>query len=467
MAMKRREPEQGGMWVATHDLPRSPGHVFYEKLNEVLERGGFDRFVEELCAPYYADGEGRPSIQPGVYFRMLFVGYFEGLSSQRGIAWRCADSLSLRSFLGVAVTDQTPEHSSMTRIRKRLPEEVFEKVFNFVLKVAVEYGLLKGKTIAVDSTTLEANAAMKSLVRRDTGEDWKTYVRGLMAAEGIEDPTDEELRRFDKKRKKKTSNREWVSSTDPQSRVTKMKDGRTHLAYKAEHAQEVQSELLVAAVVYRADDADAETLPVTIELGREQLQGAEAPKQIEEAVADKGYHKAETLQTVHDVQGVRTYIPEPKYRGRRHWQDKPEGQQALVYANRRRVRGQRGQQLGRWRSERVERSFAHTCETGGARRTWLRGVVDVSKSYLCRAAAHNLAIIMFALFGVGTARSLQAGIAGIAAIFACILVLWCLQLRRNRSFTLPATELRLGTPPVAGLPSESFARFGAPISTGC
>jgi transposase len=393
MSMKRREPEQRGMWVATHELPRSAGHVFYEKRNEVLTKGGFDRFVEEWCEQYYADREGRPSIAPGVYFRMLFVGYFEGLSSQRGIAWRCADSLSLRSFLGVALTEQTPEHSSMTRIRKRLPEAVFEQVFSFVLQVARQYGLLKGKTIAVDSTTLEATAAMKSLVRRDTGKDWKTYVRGLMAAEGLEDPTDEELRRFDKKRKKKTSNEEWVSATDPASRVTKMKDGRTHLAYKAEHAQDVDSELLVAAVIYRADDADTETLPVTVELAREQLAAAAAPKQGEEVVADKGYHKAETLQTIKEVQKVRTYIPEPKYRGRRRWQDKPAGQQAIVYANRRRVRGDRGRQLGRWRSERVERSFAHTCETGAARRSWLRGVMDVSKSYLGRAAAHNLAII--------------------------------------------------------------------------
>ena len=218
MSMKRREPEQGGIWVATHELPRSPGHVFYEKLNQVLEKGGFDRFVEQLCEPYYAGKEGRPSIEPGVYFRMLFVGYFEGLNSQRGIAWRCADSLSLRAFLGVGLTDTTPEHSSMTRIRKRLPEEVFEHVFTFALQVAVEYGLLKGKTIAVDATTLEANAAMKSLVRRDTGEDWKAYVRRLAAAEGIENPSDEELRRFDKKRKKKTSNKEWQSATDPASR---------------------------------------------------------------------------------------------------------------------------------------------------------------------------------------------------------------------------------------------------------
>jgi transposase len=464
MSMKRREPEQSGMWVATHELPRSPGHVFYEKLNEVLEKGGFDRFVEELCEPYYAAGEGRPSIQPGVYFRMLFVGYFEGLSSQRGIAWRCADSLSLRAFLGVAPTDKTPEHSSMTRIRKRLPEEVFEKVFTFVLKVAVDYGLLKGKTIAVDSTTLEANAAMKSLVRRDTGEDWKTYVRSLMAAEGIEDPTDEELRRFDKKRKKKTSNTEWVSSTDADSRVTKMKDGRTHLAYKAEHALDMESELLVGAVIYRADDADAETLPVTLTLGREHLQAAEAPKQIEEAVADKGYHKAETLQTVQEVQGVRTYIPEQTYRGRRRWRDKPHGQQATVYANRRRVRGKRGRQLGRWRSERVERSFAHTCETGGARRTWLRGVVNVSKSYLCRAAAHNLAVIMLTLFGIGTARSLQAGM-GMLVVF--LLVLWWLQLRRSRSFALLVPGWRFGTGQVAGSASEDCPLYGAPISTRC
>jgi len=422
MSMKRREPEQSGMWVATHKLPRSPGHVFYEKLNEVLAKGGFDHFVEELCEPYYADGEGRPSIQPGVYFRMVFVGYFEGLSSQRGIAWRCADSLSLRSFLGVALTGQTPEHSSMTRIRKRLPEAVFEQVFSFVLKVAVEHRLLKGKTIAVDATTLEANAAMKSLVRRDTGEDWKTYVRGLVAAEGMENPTDEDLRRFDKTRKKKTSNKDWQSASDPDSRVTKMKDGRTHLAYKAEHAVDLESEFVVAAVVYHADDADPETLPVTVELARERLQDAGSPHPVEEAVEDKGYHKAETLQILAEVQGVRTYVAEPARRGRRHWQDKEAGQQQAVYANRRRIKGARGRRLGRWRSERAERSFAHVCETGGGRRAWLRGIVNVSKSYLGRVAAHNLGLLMLALFGIGTPRSLQAGI---GLFFALLLVLWC------------------------------------------
>jgi transposase len=445
MSMKRRAPEQGGMWVATQALPRSPGHVFYEKLNEVLAKGGFDPFVEEVCAPYYAEGEGRPSIRPGVYFRMLFVGYFEGLSSQRGIAWRCADSLSLRSFLGVALTEQTPEHSSMTRIRQRLPEDVFEQVFSFVLRVAGEHGVLKGKTIAVDATTLEANAAMKSLVRRDTGEDWKTYVRGLAAAEGMENPTDEELRRFDKKRKKKTSNTDWQSATDPDSRVTKMKDGRTHLAYKAEHAVDLDSELVVGAVVYRADDADPETLPVTIELARDRLQDANTPHRVEEVVGDKGYHKAETLQTVAEVQGVRTYVAEPARRGRRHWQDKAAGQQQAVYANRRRIRGQRGRRLGRWRSERAERSFAHVCETGGGRRTWLRGIANVSKSYLGRVAAHNLGLLMLALFGIGTPRSLQAGI---GLLFALIVVVWCA--RRSRSWLRRVSSrfYAVGTPRV-------------------
>jgi len=335
MAMGRREGDQESMWVATQNLARSPGHAFYDKLNEVLDAGGFDRFVEEQCVPHYAEVQGRPSIPPGVYFRMLFIGYFEGLDSQRAIAWRCADSLSLRAFLRIDLSKGTPDHSSMTHTRQRLPEEVFWHVFAFVLRVAAERQLLKGKTIAVDSTTLEANAAMKSLVRRATNEDWKTYVRRLMKAEGIEDPSDEEVRRFDRKRKKTTSNAEWKSPSDPDSRIARMKDGRTHLAYKAEHAVDLDSGLIVAPVVYRGNDADSETLPVTVELAREQLKAAGSPHELEEAVGDKGYHKAETIQTLEEVQHVRSYIAEPKQNHRRRWQDKEPGQQEAVYANRR------------------------------------------------------------------------------------------------------------------------------------
>jgi transposase len=460
MAMGRQESQQEHMWIAAQALPRSPGHVFYEKLNAVLEVGGFDRFVEELCARHYAEDVGRPSIPPGVYFRMLFVGYFEGLDSQRAIAWRCADSLSLRTFLRIDLSKGTPDHSSMTNTRKRLPEAVFWQVFAFVLKVAVEHKLLKGKTIAVDSTTLEANAAMKSLVRRVTNEDWKTYVRRLMKAEGIEDPSDEEVRRFDRKRKKKTSNKEWKSATDPDSRVAKLKDGRTHLAYKAEHAVELGSGIIVAPVVYRGDDSDAETLPVTVEVAREQLKEAGSPHQVEDVVGDKGYHKAETIQTLEEVEQVRTYIAEPKRRGRRKWQGKPEGQQQAVYANRQHIKGDRGRRLGRQRSEQAERSFAHTCETGGGRRAWLRGVANVSKSHLMRAAACNLGIIMLALFGVGTPRTLQGGLGIVLA--ALLWLAWSRYLLRNARSASGAPSSIWPSP----IPPPAI-RFGVAFSTGC
>jgi len=456
MAMGRRAGEQTSMWVATRHLARSPGHVFYDKLNEVLEAGGFDRFVEALCAPYYAARQGRPSIPPGVYFRMLFIGYFEGLGSQRAIAWRCADSFSLRAFLHIELTHETPDHSSMTHTRQRLPEEVFWQVFAFVLRVAVQRKLLKGKTIAVDSTTLEANAAMKALVHRVTHEDWQTYVRGLMQAEGLADPSDEEVRRFDRTRKKKASNDEWMSPTDPDSRITKMKDKRTHLAYKAEHAVDLDSGLIVAPVVYRGDDADTETLPVTVEVARAQLQAAGSPHEVEEVVGDKGYHKAETIQILDDGQQVRAYIAEPKHHHRRRWTDKEPGQQQAVYANRRRIKGHRGRQLGRLRSEKNERSFAHTCETGGGRRVWVRGVENVSKAHLMRAAACDLGIIMLTLFGVGTPRTLQGAMG--ALLFALLWFVW----RHYALRSAPQASAPVQPPPIwCATPTTSAALAAA------
>ena len=203
MALGKRKRERQEAWIATTDLPKSPGHVFYEKLNGLLDEGGFDEMVEALCEPYYAFNAGRDSIPPGRYFRMLFVGYFEGIDSQRGIAWRCADSLSLRLFLFLEQNERSPDHSSLSRIPDRLPFEVYEQVFALVLSLAEEHKLLSNKTVGVDATTLEANAAMKSIVRRETGEDWKEYVRRLAEAEGIEIKTDEDLREYDKKRKNK------------------------------------------------------------------------------------------------------------------------------------------------------------------------------------------------------------------------------------------------------------------------
>ena len=411
MALGRRRDEQQQMWVATAQLPKSEGHIFYRKLNDLLAEAGFDRFVEELCRPHYHATMGRRGIPPGVYFRMLLVGYFEGIGSQRGIAWRCADSLSLRAFLGTPLIEETPDHSSLTRVRDRLPLEVHAAVFRFVLKVAASRGLLKGKTVAVDATTLEANAAMKSIVRRDSGEDWKAYLKRLMQEEGLidqeDEPTDEELRRFDRKRKnKKVSNEEWVSPSDPAARIAKMKDGRTHLAYKAEHVVDLQTELVLAAEVYAADHADTDTLVDSVMEAQTHLSEAGLDEQIEEAVADKGYHAAATLELAADL-NVRTYIAEPKTRYPRRWSDKPEAYKRAIYNNRRRLKTEKNKKLQRLRSERVERSFAHVCETGGARRTWLRGTDKVRKRYLMSAVARNLGLVMRALFGIGTPRSLQ------------------------------------------------------------
>ena len=414
MALGRRaEERQEELFVMADRLPRSPGHVFYRKLNGLLAQAGFDAWVEQLCAPYYDGALGRPSIPPGTYFRMLLVGYFEGISSQRGIAWRCSDSLSLREFLGLAIQEDSPDHSSLTVIRNRLPLEAHQQVFAWVLQLAEAQGLLRGKTVGVDSTTLEADAAMKSIVRRDTGESWKEYLARLMREAGLVDeddepPSDDQLRRFDKQRAdKKVSNDEWVSSTDPDARIAKMKDGTTHLAYKAEHVVDLETNVIVAAEIYPGNAADARTLEDSVQQAQTNLAEAGRDTTIEDVAADAGYHSNDTLTQLREHTAYRTYIPQPKLQRKRVWTDKPPEQRAAFAANRRRTQGARGKQLQRLRSELVERTFAHVCETGGARRTWLWGLEKVRKRYAIAAAAHNLGLVMRKLFGMGTPRGLQ------------------------------------------------------------
>jgi transposase len=416
MALGRRGGVEEGLWVPTTELPRSPGHPFYERVNRVLEEAGFDRFVEDLCRAHYAAVQGRPSIPPGTYFRMLMVGYFEGIDSQRGIAWRCSDSLALREFLGLGMSGRAPDHSSLTVIRQRLPLELHEEVFAFVLRILVERGLYDGKTLAVDATMLEANAAMKSIVRRDSGEGWKQYIKRLAQEAGIENPTEEDARRLDRRRKKRVSNKDWESKTDSDSRIAKMKDGRTHLAYKAEHVIDLKSEVVVAATIHPADQSDGETLLHSVSQAQENVARAGSDAFAAEVVADKGYHKAQSLAEC-AAYDLRTYIPERTERRPRRWTDKPAAWRDAFRANRRRVRGERSRRLQRLRSERVERSFAHVCNTGRARRTWLRGIEDVQKRYLVTLAGRNLTVLMRALFGIGTPRSLQ-GLA--AVVFAAL-----------------------------------------------
>lgn len=434
MALGRRKEKQTELFIPTAQVSQGPGHPFYRKLNEVLAEAGFDEFVEELCAPHYKEG-GRPSIPPGVYFRMLFIGYFEGLGSQRGIAWRCADSLALRGFLGIALTEATPVHASMSVIRQRLPEAVFDQVFTFVLSQLDKAGVLRGKTVGIDATTLEANAAMKSIVRKGTGQDWKAYLRELARAEGIAEPTEEDLRRLDRRRRdKKVSNQQWQSRTDGEARITKMKDGRTHLAYKAEHAVDLESQAIVAAHVTPADRGDSETGAESLVLAQANLVAAGSQAEVKEAVADKGYHDNRLLAQC-TAWNLRTYLPERRQRTRR-WTDKPPEYELAFRANRRRVRAEKGRRLNRWRSERCERTFAHVCATGGGRRTWLRGLRNTSKVHTLRCAAYNLGLLLRVVYGLSKPRNGNGGREGRFALVLAILMLTAALVAESSSWSV-------------------------------
>ena len=343
MAMGKRTSEQVPMWISTTDLPVSPGHPFYARLNAILDEAGFDRFAEEQCRQFYAPMMGRPSLPPGRYFRLLLLGYFEGLDSERGIAWRAADSLAVRRFVGLGLDAAAPDHSTISRTRRLIAVETHRAVFTWVQERLVTAGLLTGRTVAIDATTLEANAAMRSIVRRDTGERYQEFLTRLAAASGLKTPTREALARLDRRRKKRTSNQDWKNPFDPDAKITKMKDGRTHLAHKAEHAVDLDSGALVAVTLQGADVGDTTSLVTTARVAAQQVEAAHVasstPAAVAEIVADKGYHSNQTMIDLATV-AVRSYIAEPD-RGRRHWTQTPAAQ-APVYGNRRRIRGARG-----------------------------------------------------------------------------------------------------------------------------
>ena len=414
MAMGKRKPKQEALFFSAQEIPKAASHPFYAKVNEILERNKVDKRLEHLCKRFYKPVMGRPSMAPGVYFRMLLLGYFEGVDSERGIAWRVADSLSLREFLGFSVTESTPDHSTMSRTRRLMPVETHKAVFRWFVKVLGEEGLIDGQTVAIDATTLEANAAMRSIQRRDDGRGYEEYLKDLAKAEGIEQPTREQAARLDRKRKKKASNKDWKSPSDADARIAKMKDGCTHLAHKAEHAVDLSSGAIVAITLQAADLGDTTTIEATLQ----QAQANAAPineRGVEEVVADKGYHSNEVLVDLHE-DGVRSYIPEPE-RGPRNWDGK-EKEQKRVYANRRRMGGRRGKDLQKLRTELIERSFAHMYETGGMRRTHLRGRSNILKRLLFHAVGFNLALLVRKCFGIGKPRTLQGTSASISLLQA-------------------------------------------------
>jgi transposase len=416
MGTRQHRQRQEDLWITHTELAQGPAHPFYQRLNELLDSEKFDEFVEKECAAFYATNNGRPSLTPGIYFRLLLLGYFEGIDSERGIAWRASDSLGLRRFLGIGLDESAPDHSTISRTRRLIDVGTHRKVFFWVLGLLADRGLLKGKSIGIDATTLEANAALRSIIRRDNGESYDGFLKGLAQKSGIETPTREDLARVDRKRKKKTSNREWVNPHDRDARITKMKDGRTHLAHKAEHAVDMETGAVVAVTLQEAHLGDTTTVKETLaEAGETVAQliereaetaPAEAPKVnlggIEELVADKGYHSGPVLEET-KAAGVRTYIPEKKQTGQRHWAGK-EGQQQAVYENRQRVQRAKGKGLLRQRGELIERSFAHCYDTGGMRRTHLRKHSNILKRQLIHVGAFNLSLILRKLVGAGTPR---------------------------------------------------------------
>jgi len=419
MAMGTRRGHQEELWIPTCSLARPTGHPFYQRLNQLLAEHDFDRFVEGQCQRFYAAVRGRPGLAPGIYFRLLLVGYFEGVDSERGIAWRAGDSLSIREFVGIPLNEGAPDHTTISRTRRLIDLETHQQVFGWVLERLAEAGMVKGKRIGIDATALEANAALRSIVRRDNGDSYEEFLKGLARQSGIETPTREDLGKVDRKRKKKGSNREWVNPHDPDARITKMKDGRTHLAHKAEHAVDMDTGAVVAVTLQEAHLGDTTTVKETLaEAGTAvaELIEREAAAQplekpqvnlggIEEVVADKGYHSGPTLQQM-QAAGVRTYIPEKKQAGKRHWVGK-EDEQRLVYANRQRLQRSKGRRLLRKRGELIERTFAHCYDTGGMRRTHLRKHNNILKRLLIHVAGANLGLLLRNRYGIGTPRGLQ------------------------------------------------------------
>jgi transposase len=403
--MRERQPD---LWYGG-ELPTAPGHPFYKRLNEVLDNAQFDSFCETACAHFYHHKLGRPSLPPGQYFRIMMIGFFEGLDSERGIAWRLADSLTLRQFLSIALDEKTPDHVTISRTRRLMDGETHQNIFSWVLERLAQAGLIKGKTIGVDSTTLEANAAMKSIVRRDTGESYMTYLKRLAEAEGIEAKDAAALLRMDRKRKKKSSNEDWQSPMDGDAEITKLKDGRTALAYKAENAVDMETGAIVAVTTHRGAAGDTTTVIETVmeaglavaDLIAEKTPAGKYevhPEGVQEVVADKGYHSNDVLVGMAELE-VRSYVAEPD-RGPRNWDGK-EMEKAAVYGNRRRITGDRGKRLQRQRGERIERNFAHQFDTGGLDRLWVRGLENVHKKFLIQAAACNLALLLRSTYGSG------------------------------------------------------------------
>ena len=419
MIRPQRKLQQGEFWVARHDVARGQASRFYDKLNETLDAMDFTANVHHLCAPLYSHGEkGRPPIDPAVYFKMLMVGFLENLPSERAIAARCGDSLMIRRFLGYDLDEDTPHHSSFTVIRQRLSKEIYQAVFDIILEALRRHGLLRGKNLGIDSSVMEANASLRALEHRNTGEAYWDYVSRLAAQAGVDAQDESAVRRFDKQRPgRKTSNKEWVNPHDPDAKVAPAKNGATDMLYKPENMVDLDTGAIVSAEVRKADEGDTQglaeraiTAAALVEAIREETSAAAnglLPARTATLTADKGYYCVAELQAIQES-GMKTVISDPL----RHRRLEKLGcsQRAVVRRARRSVRSGYGKALLRRRGMHIERSFAHILDSGGMRRATLRGQHNLDKRYKIAAATYNLSQLMRHLFGIGTCKQAAASV---------------------------------------------------------
>jgi len=416
------EAEQPPLRIATSDLPASPGHPSCARLNAILDEARGDPSVEGQCQGCYAPAMKRFSLAPGRHFRTLLVGYFEGMDSESRIAWRAPDSLAIRSFLRLGLDDGTPNHLTISRTRRLIDVETHRAVVSWVQERLVAVGLLKGKTIWIDATTLEANAAMRKIAWRDTGETYDAFLTCLAEASGIKTPTREALARSDGRRKNAKSITDWSNPHEPDGKNARTKDWRTHRARKAEHAVDVETGAIVGVTLQGADQGDTSTISQTALAAADQVEAAQAhgkaPQPLEEIVVDNGCHNHQVMVDLQAV-GLQSYVSEPG-RGRSDWSQVPSAH-APVYANRRRTRGrQRSKVLRRARAELVGRSFAHAYDTGGMRRTHSRKRDNILKRLLVHAGGLNLGLVMRNLLGVGKPRCQQGEVSAAQTVVLCL-----------------------------------------------
>jgi transposase len=450
MFRKRVEPttSQNEFWIVAQELPSATPGAFYERVNRTLEKMGFAEHVWGICASAYADERrgGRPGIDPVIYFKMLMVGFFEDLPSERAIASRCADSLSVRAFLGFSLTEATPHHSSLSIIRQRLSKEHFQAVHKLILEALHKHGLLRGRKLGIDSSVIEANASLRALEHRNTEENYWEYVKRLAVEAGVDPADTKAVRRFDKKRPgRKTSNEDWVNPHDPDAKVGRTKDGATDMTYKPEHVSDLESGAIIEAEVREGDEADTEELTdrmmVAINTLQEVCPNVPVEKLGEELAADEGYFALEEIGMLQEA-GVRTVISDPHAAKRR--KDLSAEQRAILRRASRATRSKSGKALLRKRGEFLERGFCHVLDHGGMRRATLRGKANLSKRYVAAALTFNLSLLLRTVMGIGTPKQwLASGRRRLNGLFPAISALrdslrWLTQRQITRFAHQPA-----------------------------